>query len=156
VILDRLDWRCASLPDTQLEDLAMRLRKNAGDDQPLAEAVEDFIHKAASDLSSSVLLGGIEGLEFVSSERLEAFRKPAPAENGLRQDFWAQFDAAYPKSMGYQRISRVGLSSDRRLAVVAVSSVQGFLMGSGEIEVYELVDGEWARSTKKLRERWMS
>lgn len=153
VVYDRLKPLCAyssTRPDEEaLKMQAEVLRRSAKDDPELLEAVNDFILKADLDTPTKLIAGGIEGLD------LQPESEVASEIEGL--NFWDAFKKRYPRSLGFGEISRVGLSQDGTVAVIAHAWHGGWLAGFGKVSVFELRNGSWERSsTRQIPVRWIS
>ena len=154
VVDDRLDPFCAgpmvSIDETRApsEIQAARLRHSAKGDKQLLEAVEDFLRKREQNTPTALLVEGIQGVDVQPRAEIEK------QEDG--EPFWASFYRRFPKSQGYGKLSRVGLSHDGTLAVIAHSILAGLLMGYGKYSVFEKVDGKWVPSSREIKGGWIS
>lgn len=64
-------------------------------------------------------------------------------------DGWKEFKAKYPKSYGYSRLSRIGLSPDKKQAVIYLQYSCGFLCGSGDYYFFVKEGGKWLEKIKQ-------
>jgi hypothetical protein len=64
-------------------------------------------------------------------------------------DGWKEFKIKYPKSYGYDRFSRIGLSPDKKQAVIFLKYSCGSLCSSGDYYFFVKEDGEWIEKIKQ-------
>lgn len=131
------------------EDFADRLIAACEDNPKLAEAAQDFLRKAQPNLAVSLMVKTEDGLFAMSNEERDRISQ---ADEG----FWAAFRAAHPKSHGIGMLSRVGLSDDRTLALISHGLSSGLLMAYHRVAIYELRDGQWVESDRRLPFRLVS
>lgn len=63
-------------------------------------------------------------------------------------DGWKEFKIKYPKSYGYDRFSRIGLSPDKKQAVIFLKYNCGSLCSSGDFYFFVKEGGEWVEKVK--------
>lgn len=154
VVIDRLQPYCASFRSP--EEQAETLRGAAKEDPLLLEAINDFLLKRESDVSTARLVEGIDGLDLQSKANVSPPPHTYVSGRGNRVSTWEWFGKRFPRSHGYGSISRVGLSHNGQLAVIAHSWLGGFLMAVGKYSVFEKVNGRWEPSSRKIKAGWVS
>jgi hypothetical protein len=101
---------------------------------------QDFKKKATSDCRIPPSLA-IKGVRFISrDEHGQIFR------NSRRG--WAEFHKRYGKSARLVTLSRVGLSPDRTLALLYVTSGIDTRAGSGYVYVFQRNEGRWVKKSE--------
>lgn len=63
---------------------------------------------------------------------------------------WRNFYKTFPNSGGYRSFSRVGLSKDKKYALLYVDTSCGSLCGSGVYYLFSKINGKW-KEQKSLR-----
>ena len=130
------------------EKQAATLRLEAKDDALLLDAVEDFLRKREQDVPTALLVDGIVGIDVQPEAEI--------TRRVNNESFWTSFAMKFPRSTGYGKLSRVGLSRNGKLAVIAHSMLAGPLMGFGKYSVFEKAGGKWIASSRKIKGGWIS
>jgi hypothetical protein len=106
-----------------------------------ADVRSDFKDKDKSSCGLSIS-AGIGNVEFISKAQ----------EKALFRDGWKAFHTKYGKDASLLKLSRVGFSSSKELALVHVSSGVGPMAAGGRLYILERNGGQWA--IKESIETW--
>lgn len=131
---------------------SMRVQAAEYDDR-LVEAVDDLRAKMRVRGSARALGFDDREVVFITDAELEALFRPRQPKD---EDGWSLFNERYPNGTGVGRLSRVGLSRDRTLAIIAQANQSHWLTGQGSMLVFELVQGRWKKLDWRIGPRWVS
>ena len=106
------------------------------------ELIQDFNEKNDLPYALEKKFVGCKNYSLVTESELSAI-----FDNST--DGWNVFKHRYPKSYGFRRFSRIGLSPNKKQAVIFVQSSCGWLCGSVDYYFFVKKDGEW---NKQIRE----
>lgn len=106
----------------------------------LADATKDLIQDFNAKNKESFLLErkfvGCKNYTLVTETEISDIFKSS-------QDGWKEFNLKYPKSRGFERFSRIGLSPDKNQAVIYLQYSCGWLCGSGDFYFFVKENGWW-------------
>ncbi len=136
------------------EQFAAKLRKEAQDRDPaLKEAVEDFLKKNQSDTKLVLPTNALKKVELVSDSVIEEIfsNRPNGTTNG-----WTLFYQRFPDSGGLITLSRVGMDSKGKVAIVYLGRHELPLSGEGHIRILKREGNKWVLYYEPIGPGWVS